>query len=414
MTDGLNLPLVDVAGVTREFASAEAFIDFARAESKYWSDVSTRLDGNPAKQRSQYLSSAISVAQTFIQAADCVQSWLPVPDGLDKGNYFQSKRPELLKLLGQLANRWVASYQPFVERWLECYGRSPRVGDSFFDVIIKNKVDLVKGDVDVLVGANLAYEFMLQDDSDLQKRRLAEAQTIDMIRKQLIDSKDALLGEVSGFKKECHTWLEDVQDQVGKWRDEGQGTWDSLLQKYSDEFLESMRSWDSKITGLEDTYREKLRFSGPAAYWKKQAHKFRCQGIIWVMALLASVALSVVFFRELFLAWADGQRLPLSLTTLEGAVIFAAILSAFIFLARVFSRLAFSSFHLQRDAEEREQLTHLYLALGHEGQFDSASRQVVLQALFSRSETGLLAAESGPTMPGLQEAISAASKKASS
>ncbi|WP_407067244.1 DUF6161 domain-containing protein [Legionella pneumophila] len=36
---------------------------------------------------------------------------------------------------------------------------------------------------------------------------------------------------------------------------------------------------------------------------------------------------------------------------------FISVLSIFAFLIKVFSRLAFSSFHLQRDAEEREQLT---------------------------------------------------------
>jgi hypothetical protein len=63
------------------------------------------------------------------------------------------------------------------------------------------------------------------------------------------------------------------------------------------------------------------------------------------------------------------------------------------------SKLTFSSFHLMRDSEEREQLTYLYLSLNNEGQIDGTSRELVLQALFSHSETGLLNGESGPTMP---------------
>lgn len=65
------------------------------------------------------------------------------------------------------------------------------------------------------------------------------------------------------------------------------------------------------------------------------------------------------------------------------------------------SRLAFSSFHLQRDAEERQQLTYVYLALSNETHADEESGKIILQALFSRAETGLLASESEPTMPGL-------------
>jgi hypothetical protein len=54
-----------------------------------------------------------------------------------------------------------------------------------------------------------------------------------------------------------------------------------------------------------------------------------------------------------------------------------------------------------RDAEEREQLTYLYLSLSIEAVIDEGSREIVLQALFSRSETGLLINEHGPTMPSL-------------
>lgn len=49
---------------------------------------------------------------------------------------------------------------------------------------------------------------------------------------------------------------------------------------------------------------------------------------------------------------------------------------------------------------KREQLTYLYLSLTNESVIDEKSREIVLQALFSRTETGLLNNEHGPTMPG--------------
>jgi len=62
--------------------------------------------------------------------------------------------------------------------------------------------------------------------------------------------------------------------------------------------------------------------------------------------------------------------------------------------------MVFSSYHLQRDAEEREQLAYVYLAITHEQkEIDAESRKIVLQALFSRADTGLLK-DSSPTMPG--------------
>jgi hypothetical protein len=63
------------------------------------------------------------------------------------------------------------------------------------------------------------------------------------------------------------------------------------------------------------------------------------------------------------------------------------------------AKMTFSSFHLQRDAEEREQLAYVYLALVNESKADDESQKIILQSLFSRAETGLLSGENGPTMP---------------
>ena len=66
-----------------------------------------------------------------------------------------------------------------------------------------------------------------------------------------------------------------------------------------------------------------------------------------------------------------------------------------------------------RDAEEREQVTYLYLSLSEETNVDEEARSIVLQALFSRSETGLLNQEHGPAMPGVSEAVRAATRNRS-
>ena len=65
----------------------------------------------------------------------------------------------------------------------------------------------------------------------------------------------------------------------------------------------------------------------------------------------------------------------------------------------------FSSFHLQRVSEESALLTNLYLSLKEGKVDDPESRKIILQALFSRSETGLLSGEHGPTMPTATEFI---------
>ena len=157
----------------------------------------------------------------------------------------------------------------------------------------------------------------------------------------------------------------------------------------------------AKIQELEDIYQEKLRMAKPAEYWNNAAKKFRLEGIICAGLLVISLLLGAVYLSNFFTDWLMGQELQVKLNTVQGIVIFGTLLAVYGILIRVLSRLAFSAFHLMRDAEEREQLTYLYLSLINEKKIDEKSRDIILQALFSRSETGLLTGESAPTMPGV-------------
>ena len=163
----------------------------------------------------------------------------------------------------------------------------------------------------------------------------------------------------------------------------------------------------AKIQELEDIYQEKLRMAKPAKYWKNAAKKFRLEGIACASLLVISLVLGVGYLSNFYTDWLTGQELKVQLNTVQGIVIFATLLAVYGILIRVLSRLTFSAFHLMRDAEEREQLTYLYLSLINEKKIDEKSRDIILQALFSRSETGLLTGESAPTMPsvGMSEIV---------
>lgn len=121
-------------------------------------------------------------------------------------------------------------------------------------------------------------------------------------------------------------------------------------------------------------------------------------GVGLLMVFLVSGA---IYLSNFFADWLRGQELQVQLDTIQGIVIFGSSLAVYAFLIRILSRLVFSAFHLMRDAEEREQLTYLYLSLINEKKIDEESRDIILQALFSRSETGLLTGESASTMPRL-------------
>lgn len=140
---------------------------------------------------------------------------------------------------------------------------------------------------------------------------------------------------------------------------------------------------------METTYRDHLRLEMPARYWKNSARRHGLHGGLWLILLTLTLAAGMLYFYEFFNNWLLGQSLGVELNTVQGILIFASFLTAFGFFVKILSRLTFSSYHLMRDSQEREQLTYLYLALLKEGSIDETSRDIVLQALFSRTDSGL-------------------------
>ncbi len=84
---------------------------------------------------------------------------------------------------------------------------------------------------------------------------------------------------------------------------------------------------------------------------------------------------------------------------IKWSIILITIISLLAYGIKILARLTFSTYHLSRDAEEREQLTHVYLALKKDTSVEEVDRHLILQSLFSRSDTGLLKEDSSPTMP---------------
>ena len=143
-----------------------------------------------------------------------------------------------------------------------------------------------------------------------------------------------------------------------------------------------------------------MRLQKPAEYWQSLEKKYKRGGSIWV----GITALAVIVFAAA-VAWLVYQPPSLfsetkpSLGGIKGAILIAAVVSMIVYLINVFVKLAISSYHLSRDAAERLQLTHVFLALIKDAVIEPKDREIILSSLFSRADTGLLKGESGPTMP---------------
>jgi hypothetical protein len=403
----MNLPnpisFTDTTGKSFKFEALETLKSFLEDELKYWQDVLNQRTEDGLYVHN-YMNTCIGIFQS---AVSTISSWDELIQTWDDSSKDANLRQLCSSYLNSLNGNWIWSGHEFIKPWIDCYSISQPTGDAFLEAITR-KTAVNVTTYEWFKGYLLAYEFLLQDENTITKRRNAEKASFGTIRNQLIEKKNELINEVSAYQSDLTKWKQEKQLSIDTWHKEHVSLVDQTALKHSTEFQERLSTWTEKITQLETLYKEKLRLDGPATYWNTSAKKFNDQGLKSLLALTLTSVAAIVYFGNFFLAWLQGQTVALELKTVEGVLLFAIVLSTFAFLIRVFAKLTFSSFHLQRDSEEREQLTHLYLSLAHDENFDLEARKIILQSLFSRTETGLLANESGPSMPGsVQDLISA-------
>ncbi len=220
---------------------------------------------------------------------------------------------------------------------------------------------------------------------------------------------------------DCSKHAEDnkkaMQDDV-KTRDQLHGEtkdgFAKLQNELREEFSSKMKEWEAKFADTEKVFREKITLDAPVQYWDELSKKHLKTG------RLTSVAACIVtFFFILLLAiilydcpFTILNSVTWSLASVKGSLILLTITSIGLYIIHLLAKFAISSYHLSRDAEERKQLTHVFLALLENKAVESSShREIILQALFSRADTGLLKGDHAPVMPCLSGALDATRDK---
>lgn len=268
---------------------------------------------------------------------------------------------------------------------------------AFLDQVARGSYNTT-GTQAVFFGNILAYEFIHQD-SALTKRRHSEKASLSRLRSDFENTRNTLYGEVDNYKSNYEEWDTGTRDKAARLYEIEVKLGKRLARRQKKKFRNQLEDWKSEISNLEKTYEQLLKLKKPAEYWNIRAGKLRAQGNLWLFLLVLIMGGALWILSQSFISWAYGQPTKLDLTSLQDILIFASLLSVIAVLVRVFTKLIFSSFHLQRDAEEREQLVYLYLALVNEEKMDSESLPLVLQAIFSRSDSGLMGKDLTPQMP---------------
>lgn len=287
---------------------------------------------------------------------------------------------------------------------------------DFLIKLNKQNANRTQGAIDFIIGVNLninnnrdyligmlsAYEFRSQNDSEILHRRNNEKLSLSKIR----DKYNEYIAE---SEQELNAYLSDAKENLTNHFD--------TIEKFKSEKNQSFQDWFSGIqTGFdtffknasnsaksnEDLYREKLRLEAPAKYWKDRAQKLEKESEKYLDLLIRVSLYSAASLLIILLAVGNNYFANVFNDTIKGikwTLILITIVSLLVFVIRILAKLYMSSLHLSRDAEEREQLTHFYLALKKDTTIEPEERQLILQSLFSRADTGLLREDSSPTMP---------------
>jgi len=400
----INITLTDATGKQFKFETLEQVKDFCKKEHEFWIEANASIEGELT------LNQGYTKANHFQAIINAFNSWEGKEPEWDENTFTTQFNQLNQQQFRQLSGDWVWHGQPFVPVWVDLYNKAQNTADSFMLTVLKRNASNIGGSVDHMTGHILGYEFLMQDESELTKRRNAEKKSLSQLRTELNDKNNQLVSETNAFREEIESWGSSTRDEFERLYKIKQKLAERQRKNQARMFSKELSSWNDNIKNLENTYEEVLRLRKPAEYWNKAARKYGFQGLLFSVLIIAAVVIGLMYFEDFFIAWLKGQEIGVKLNTIQGVVIFGTIVAVYAFLIRVLSRLTFSSFHLMRDAEEREQLTYLYLSLSEETNVDEEARSIVLQALFSRSETGLLNQEHGPAMPGVSEALRHATK----
>lgn len=255
-----------------------------------------------------------------------------------------------------------------------------------------------------LTGAILAYEFISKGKSLLTTRRKAEDVSLNKLKGEFTDylsrSEQLMTEFLADSTKKYNEYTEGL-DLFKTTKETEVIDWIQTSKSDLDLFDKDAKK---KIADLEEAYDEKLRLSKPADYWNRRAEKLKKEGWMALYWLVSVVLLGCITLY--FLLWQTPDGMLKSFfdddksIALKWSIIYITFISFLVIGIRAISKVMFSSFHLSRDAEEREHLTYVYLALIKESAVDVNDKHLIMQSLFSRADTGLLKDDSSPAMPG--------------
>ena len=359
-----------------EIVSAKRYKQYLEQEIEFW-------ETNDPQNKFKNFADVSSYKQALARFKNAVQF-------AEKGSSYESNcKNELSRSVNEIKGKWVYSRTTIAKYLVEkCSECSEKYIEGIKCGLSSNRTQNISMSVDMIEGMGAAFLFLksfrqipkyCKEDFDTLQENINEANKAYMeLDSRYTNSFRAHEELVASLKEKEEQHIADMK------------------QNSEEFFAESLK----KLNDLEELYKEKLKLQAPAEYWKDLEKAYWRKGIAWVVLSVLSAGLtlfvSIMLLRELPNLFTEN---PQWIEIFKNSAIFTVALSICIYILRLFVKLATSSFHLSRDAKERNNLSYFYLALKNDGSVSDKERIIVLNSLFSRADTGLLKGDSSPTMP---------------
>ena len=313
--------------------------------------------------------------------------WFQTYRGTSK-NFDFGRINDLLRRSQNNLNKSIPKNHPVTEFLIKCFDRSLFFGEGALAFFDDNNTPTNKEN---FIGYMSAYEFWSKDKSDIVKRYKSEKSSLARIHSaftsRMNESESTLTEHINNLNAKTEAFKTKADSDIAS-RQQNHEKW--------------LQAAEKKKNDLEELYQELLRLKKPAEYWNKRAEHLYRDGKYALSLTICAVAIAALALY--WLLWATPSGMLVSFgenqsAAIKWSILYVTFISLMIYVVRLLQRIAFSFYHLAQDAKEREELTYVYLSLSKETKMDEAQKNLIMQSLFSRADTGLLKDDSSPTMP---------------
>ena len=360
-----------------QITSADQYIEYLENEIKFWQENDSK---NELVSISK--SNVLNVAKThFVNAVNQSKS--------TNSNKIANIQSDLRQSISTIENGVLYSKTKLASEIIKFVGKNSGFIQGFKLGIQNNQNQSISNSTSNLEGyfVALSYKGILKETFKSIGQNNSEA---------IIDNISSANEKLSSLNE---TFVKAVQDQENRLKAIHLQT-EEKLKELNDASIQHHEEAKRRFELLEKSYNEHLKLKEPAQYWNTMEEHYTTKGRLWLTVsivftclIVAGLVMTLIYIPNIFSEdthWFD---------LFKNSAIVTITASVAIYLLRIFIKLSMSSFHLARDAKERNSLCYLFLALVRDGSVTDKERSIVLTALFSRSDTGLLKGDSGPTMP---------------